>query len=319
MKKKKILIITPVKHIQNFIKTLKIHFNIKIFENPTREELDKIIHNFEIIFTNPNMSMVRIDENLIRKGNRLKAICTASTGTNHIDLEYAHKKKIKVISLRKQTHIINKISSTAEHALALMMTSIRNIPQSIKSVKNDKWDYRPFIGRQLNQLKVGVVGYGRLGRIFTNLVSPLAKEVLIYEKNKKVSLNTKKKFVSLDYLIKNSDVISLHIHADKSNLNFINKTKLDQMKKNVLLVNTSRGEIINENHLVNFLKKNHETSYATDVISSEIEKKFNSPIMKEFKKNSRIIITPHIGGMTKEAQEIAYNSVVKILIKKLNQ
>ena len=109
----------------------------------------------------------------------------------------------------------------------------------------------------------------------------------------------------------------MHIHADKENNNFLNKKLFDLMKKDVLIINTSRGEIINENDLLNFLKKNKKSKYAADVIGNEIKKKWNSSLIKELKKNNnQILITPHLGGMTEEAQFIAYNAVVDDLIKK---
>ena len=85
-----------------------------------------------------------------------------------------------------------------------------------------------------------------------------------------------------------------------------------------MIINTSRGEVIHEKDLIEFVRKNKDSYYSTDVISSEINNKFKSPVLKEFKKNKRVLITPHIAGMTKEAQVIAYTSIVENLINKIS-
>ena len=120
------------------------------------------------------------------------------------------------------------------------MSKIRNVNEAALSVKKGNWDYRPFIGRQMNNLNVGIIGYGRLGKMLTRYLSPLVNKILIYEKNFKIkNLNKKILQVSLKKLLTISDVISLHIHADQKNINFINKKKLSLMKKDILIVNTS--------------------------------------------------------------------------------
>jgi len=310
---------TPISHIAGLERLLKKYFKLDKIENPSNKQIFKIIQNYEIIFTNPNMSKVFLSQELLQKAKKLEIICTASTGTNHIDLSYAYKKKIKILSLRNKKKIINKISSTAEHALALMMSKIRNVYEASVSVKKENWDYRPFIGRQMNNLNIGIIGYGRLGKMMAKFLLPLVAKIFIYEKNFKIkNLGKKISQVSLKKLISNSDIISLHIHADEKNLNFINRNILNLMNKNVLIVNTSRGEIINEIDLVNFLKKNKDAKYATDVLKGEIKNKFESKIFKYSKVSNQVLITPHIGGMTSDAQKLAYMGIAKELISNLN-
>ena len=313
--KKKLLVMTPISHINGLEKLLKKYFKLDKIENPSKSQIFKIIHNYEIIFTNPNMSKIFLSKKMLQKAKKLKIICTASTGTNHIDIDFSKKKKIKILSLRSNKKIINKISSTAEHALTLIMSKMRNVFEAATSVKKGNWDYRPFIGRQMNYLNVGIIGYGRLGKMLIKYLSPLVKKIYIYEKNIQIqNLNKKISQVSLKKLLTISDVISLHIHADKKNVNFINKKKLRLVKKNVLIVNTSRGEIIDELDLVNFLKKNKNARYSTDVLKGEVLNKSESKILKYSKFSSQVLITPHIGGMTKDAQELAYIGIAKKLI-----
>ena len=115
---------------------------------------------------------------ILDKAKKLKVIAT-STGTNHIDLNYAKKKKIKIISLKEERKLINKISSTAEHALALTLASIRNIAISNKSVLLGEWDYTKFIGHQMNFLTVGIIGFGRLGKKYANYCKSSSKSIFL--------------------------------------------------------------------------------------------------------------------------------------------
>lgn len=312
-RKVNILVITPIKHINGVLSALKDFGNVTIIEEPSYNQVFQVINEFDAIFTNPNKSNVFISEDLMKQGTNLKAICTASTGTNHIDIESAKKLKIKVLSLTEKRRIINKISSTAEHAFALMMSSIRNINTGWESVKSGKWNYLPFIGRQINHLTIGIIGYGRLGKLFARYSRSFGADIMIYDPYKEVK-NKNYKQVSSSTLLKDSDVISLHVHVTNETTKMINKNWLNKMKSDVLIINTSRGEIINENDMINFLENNPYSKYATDVISNEVKNKKESPFKNWCIKNpEQVLITPHIGGMTREAQEIAYNHAAKML------
>ncbi len=312
-KKVKILVITPIEHINGVLTLLKNFGIITTLEDPSYNQIFHIIDKFDAIFTNPNKSNVFISEDLMRKGINLKAVCTASTGTNHIDIKSAKKLNIKVLSLTEKRRIINKISSTAEHAFALMMSSVRNVNASWESVKSGDWNYIPFIGRQISHLTIGIIGYGRLGKLFARYSRSFGADILIYDPYKKVK-NKNYKQVSSSILLKSSDVISLHVHVTKETTKMINQNWLNKMKSNVLIINTSRGEIINENDMISFLENNPHSKYATDVISNEVKNKKDSAFKNWCISNPKqVLITPHIGGMTREAQEIAYNHAAKML------
>ena len=312
-KKINILVITPTNHITGLNKELNKIGNVKFIEDPTYKQVKKIIKNYDGLFTNPNKSKVCLDKNLLKLAIRLKVICTASTGTNHIDMKYAKKNKIKILCLKEDRSTINKISSTAEHAFALTLSSIRNIISSNQSVLNNEWDYTRFIGRQLNNLTFGIIGYGRLGKLYANYLRPFKANILVYDPYKKVNNKYVKQVNKIDYLLKASDVISLHVHLNNETNKIINKKKFNKMKKNVIIINTARGEIVNDKDLIYFLTNNKDAKYATDVLSNELSNIKNNSIIKFAKKSSQVLITPHIGGMTKEAQEIAFNHSAKKL------
>ena len=117
----------------------------------------------EYLLTNPNKQGFILDNEVLDDSN-IKLINTCSTGTNHIDKEYCLKNKIKILSLTKDYNLINDLPSTSELAFGLMINLIRNVNLSNLSVKNFKWDYEPFIGREIRNLNLGIIGFGRLGK-----------------------------------------------------------------------------------------------------------------------------------------------------------
>ena len=159
---------------------------------------------------------------------------------------------------------------------------------------------------------------GRLGKIFTKFCEPFNSNIYIYDpyvSTKDISkLNTVDSLYSIAEIC---DVIILHIHANKETKEIINSFFLKKCKCNAIIVNTSRGEIINEENMINFLKNNPESKYLTDVISGESIDKTNSPIYNSFLSGilgNQLIITPHIGGVTHDARDIAYNHAANLLI-----
>ena len=319
-KRIKILSITPTSHIKNVEKELKEIGELKILNDPSINQVKKIVHRFDAILTNPNKSKVFIGKNILDSAKKLKVICTASTGTNHIDLKYAKKKKKKVISLKMEKKTINKISSTSEHALALTLASLRNVVSSNRSVLLGKWDYINFIGRQINFLTIGIIGYGRLGKKYANYCKALGSKIIFYDPLKKQDTKKIKKISNFNKLLKLSNIISIHVHLDDKTYHMFDKSIFKKLKKDVIIINTARGDVINEDHLVDFLKKNKNAKFAADVIENEIFSKSKSKLIKYAKKNPKqVIVTPHIGGMTSEAQQIAYNHSAKKLGKFLKK
>ncbi len=315
-----ILCITPIDHLAEIKKELNSLGNLKIMDDPLLEDIIEDLYLTDIIFTNPNKSKIFLGKEVLENAPNLKIICTASTGTNHIDKELMLLNNIKVLSITEERNVTNKISSTAEHALALTLASIRNIPQSFDSVKRGEWDYTPFIGRQLDSLTIGIVGLGRLGSMYARFIKPLAKKVRYYDPYVTDKSGLLERVDSLAKLFLTSDIVSLHVHVADDTIGLIDKHVLSNAKKNLLLVNTSRGEIINEDDIFVFLQENENAKYATDVLENEvnIKDKRKNKLAAYSLHNNQVLITPHIGGMTYEAQTLAYGHAVNILKKELN-
>ncbi len=294
----RILCLTPISHIHGCKGILESIGDVLYMDNPVYSQACNSARNIDTIFVNPNKLGLRIDSNLLQHSS-VKIICTASTGLDHIDVDYCKSHKITVLSATKDFTILNKVSSTAEHALALMLSLIRNIPRSFDSVKNGKWDYVPFIGRQLDHLKVGIVGHGRLGKMFEKYCSAIGMTTLICDPYKNPS------GPSLEYICQHSDVLSVHVHLNDTTKYIINNEIINKMKPGMFIINTSRGDIVDEYAIMAGLESGQINGYATDVLSDELEDSRQSPLIPACDYYN-IIITPHIGGMTKEAQEMVY-------------
>lgn len=310
--KKKLLIITPIFNKNLFFNKASNFFDITYQPEISPVYFRRIIKKFDYLFTNPNKTKIFLGyENL--KKCKLKAICTASTGTTHIDKDFLIKKNIKLISITRERKILKKLTSTSELAFGLTLDAIRNISVSSLSVKNNNWNYEPYIGRMMSNLKVLIIGYGRLGKMYSKYALAFGCEVYVYDPYVKIKNSKLKIIKKIEKMVSMADILTLHIPADKINYNFLNHRIFKLMKKEVIIINTSRGEIVNEVALLNFLRKNLKAKYFTDVLNNEINYKKNK-LIKYSKKSDQVVITPHIGGMTVEGQNIAYNHALNLLI-----
>lgn len=309
----KILIITPVRHIKGVPEILESAGQVTYLDDPAPEEVVEIVGGYDAIYTNPNKSKVFLGKEVIDAAINLKVICTASTGTNHIDKKYAAEKGLPILALTEEREVINRISSTAELAFALTMASLRHVVRSHNHALEGEWDYTKYIGRQMNGLTIGVVGYGRLGSMYSRYCQAFDSRVLVYDPYKTVDRVGLEQVKDLSVLLRESDVVAIHVHVTDETLGMVNKDWFAEMKHDVLLVNTSRGDIVNEADLVDFLGMNPEARVATDVLADEVRNRMASPLLKYAKLGHQVIVTQHIGGMTREAQEIAYGHAARRL------
>ena len=296
----RIICITQVKHLDGVYEKLFGCGDVIYEPEINRDTLKVMLEVFEpeYLFTNPNKQPFILDEGVLKDSN-IKVINTCSTGTNHIDMKYCKENNIEVWHLAKDYELINQLPSTAEHAFGLMLSLIRKIPMSFHSVKDGNWDYEPYIGRQLKGLTVGIIGYGRLGKMMETYCHAFGMTVKIHDPYEG--------YDDLDLVLRESDVISLHVHVTDKTVGMINEKTISKMKKKPYLINTSRGEIVYEKKVIEAIEEGKLSGYATDVITDEFGNIHNSKLV-EFSMNptNNVIITPHVGGMTWEGQTKAY-------------
>lgn len=311
--KPRILVITPVRHIAGVPDILEATGDVTYLDDPTAAEVIATIADYDAVYTNPNKSRVFLGREFIDAARSLKVICTASTGTNHIDKAYAAERGLPILALTEERQVITRISSTAELAFALTLAGLRHVVRGHNAVLEGEWDYTRYIGRQMNCLTIGVIGYGRLGSMYAGYCKAFGSRVMVFDPHKIVDAEGLEQTPTLESLLKAADVVALHVHVTNETLGMINAERLALMKPDVLLVNTSRGDIVDEPALVDFLRANPQARVATDVLADEVRNRLSSPLLRYATNSQQVTITPHIGGMTREAQEIAYGHAARRL------
>ncbi|MDC0293198.1 hypothetical protein OAL47_02500 [Verrucomicrobia bacterium] len=248
----------------------------------------------------------KINKKILDRANRLSFIATPTTGLNHIDLVTCNERKIDIISLKGETDFLNTISATAEHTWGLLLTLMRNTVPAFNSVKNGHWNRNRFIGRELQGQTLGIIGFGRIGRMLNRYAKAFDMKVIVYEcdDSKKVG-NTA--FVSLPDLLHNSDIISINASYSSENKNLIGRKEIERVKEGAFLVNTARGELLDENALLVALANGKLRGAALDVIDNEVGTggcfTENHRLIKYSQNHDNLILSPHLGGCTYESME----------------
>lgn len=305
----KIVCITPIKHLDEVYERLEQYGEVIYVPEISKLELTTLLSetpDIEYLFTNPNKQNFILDEEVLKNSN-VKVINTCSTGLNHIDINYCERNNIEVWSLKEDFELINDLPSTAELSFGLMMSLLRKIPEGFDSVKKGEWDYEPLIGRQVKGLTIGIVGLGRLGKITAELFKGWGVNILV---NDPYVGTFDYEEVKIKELQENSDVVFLHLHANKETRNMVDREFLSNMKKGAILINTSRGELVDEKEIIKSITDEHLGGYGTDVVRDEFGNISDSKLVEFSKENNNVIITPHVGGMTWEGQTKAYKWAV---------
>ena len=263
---------------------------------------------------------LQVDKKLLDSMSKLKVVATSTTGLNHIDMEYAKEKNIKIISLRGETDFLEKIPSTAEETIGLIISLLRRLPWAFEDVKKGNWNTNNWEGRQLMGKTLGIVGLGRLGKLVAGYANVFKMKVIAADPN--LSSEEISKFgarkTELEELLKISDIVSLHVLLTDKTENFIKEKHLRLMKPDSYLVNTARAELIEPDALEKALREKWIAGAAVDVLREEqaggghLQK---SELVEYAKKNNNLIIVPHIGGTTREAKEITQDYIAELVKK----
>ena len=264
----KIGFLTPYKHLPKFKDYVEKKYTC--IEVKSKKDITKDI---VYLFVAPNYLKYKITEDYI-KGMNLRGIISPSTGTNHIEVD-----SVPVISI-KDDKILNEITSTAEHNLFLCLSIMRQIGTI----------------EELSTKTLGILGYGRLGKMINLIGLNIFKDIKVFDDN----------YIDEDFF-KKTDFLSINITLEDRNINFVNKRFIDKFKKNIYIINTARGEVVDEEEVIELINKGKVLGYATDVIKEEHSSK--ATILKLIS-DPRILTTPHIGGTAIQAQEKAYKRAI---------
>jgi len=249
----------------------------------------------------------RIDAEIMNASPYLKIIVTPTTGLNHIDVEEANRRGIKVLSLRGETQFLSDIRATAEHTVGLMMSLLRRVPTALEHVRNGGWNRDLFKGRELFGKTVGIVGYGRLGRIVARYLRAFDTRVLVTDPNVDVGLVERGiTLVPLAQILREAEIVTLHVDLCDRNRRFFGREQFAMMRKGAWFINTSRGELVDERALLDALRSERLAGAALDVLCGEYSDGIKiHPLVTYARDHDNLIITPHIGGCTAESMEKA--------------
>jgi D-3-phosphoglycerate dehydrogenase / 2-oxoglutarate reductase len=247
----------------------------------------------------------RIDAEVMSAAPRLKVIVTATTGLNHIDVEEAKRRGIQILSLRGEAEFLKDIRATAEHTLALILALFRHLPGAIAHVQEGGWNRDLFKGHELHGKTIGVVGYGRLGRIVARYLRAFDVHVLAADPNVDVSsVEPGVTLAPLMQLLPEAELVTLHVNLCDETRGFFARPQFEAMKAGAWFVNTSRGELADEPALLEALQSGHLAGAALDVLCDErCDGVRNHPLVAYARQHDNLIITPHIGGCTAESME----------------
>ncbi|MCD6412702.1 MAG: phosphoglycerate dehydrogenase [Elusimicrobia bacterium] len=267
------------------------------------DELEKIIPEFDALLVR---SGTKVGSKAIEKAKNLKIIARAGVGIDNIDLAAATEKGVLVINAPSGNTI-----AACEHTIGLILSLARKIPLADVSVKQGKWEKKKFLGVELYGKTAGIVGLGKIGFEVAKRLAGFQMKVIGFDPYlpKGAFSEYGIELVDFDTLVRTADIISVHVPKNEKTVNLFNYEVMSGMKKSAFLVNCSRGGIINEDDLVKILEEEKIKGAALDVFGKE-------PLERDdLRKLANIVLTPHLGASTVEAQEKVARSVAGDIVK----
>ena len=245
---------------------------------------------------------VPITDNMIAASNNLQIISTATTGSDHIQRGEVSRRGIQIRTLKEDKELLRTITPAAEHTWALLLSVIRNLRGATHHVAEGLWRREEFPSLMLNGKTLGIVGCGRIGQWVAKYGTAFGMRVLGYDPYVEawpghIIPETLKKLVT------SSDVISVHVHLTRDTDRLIDRELLESIKRGTILINTSRGAIVDECALLDSLNRGQMGGAGLDVLTGEPDISAN-PLVEYAKTHDNLLISPHCGGYSPDAVNI---------------
>ncbi len=276
---------------QESLDILKKRFKVDYKPGISKKELVSIVKSYDVLVIR---TYTPVDKIVLDAGKRLKYIVSCSVGLDNIDIDECDKKGISVINAPG-----SNANAVAEHTVLLMLSSLRNISLATKKINKGDWNKKELIGKEIQKKIIGLFGFGKIGRLVAEKLSGFGVKLIAYDPYPPQidvfkGLNVEK--VDKEGIISKSDIISVHVPLTKETRYMFNSEMFSKMKKGVIIINTSRGGVINEKDLEKSLVSGKIYSIGLDVFENE-------PLQKEsfLLKNKKSNITPHIAALTQES------------------
>jgi D-3-phosphoglycerate dehydrogenase / 2-oxoglutarate reductase len=310
MSRKKCLIIDPM-HPGLFSLLAEIGWESDYQPEVTADEIKQIHANYDGLIVR---SKTRINRELLGDAPTIKFIGRAGAGVDNLDVDYLNEKKIKILNAAEGNR-----DAVGEFTVGLLLSLLRNIPRSDKQVRNDTWDREGNRGEEISGKTVSLIGYGNMGQAFARRLAGFGCKILAYDKYKSGFGTTACAEVTMEQIYRESDIISFHIPLTPETKGMVTFEYLARFQKNIVLVNTARGEIIYLKELIQALDSGKVRGAALDVLENEKIDKL-SPEQKQtfeyLKGKANVIFTPHIAGWTYESHvkiNVALVEKIKLL------
>ncbi len=287
----KIGILEPSDFSEIALNRLRLSGKVELFDG---KDLAKFVKDKTVLFVRLN---IHINAEFLSGAKKLKYICSPTTGLNHIDIGYCHKAGISIISLKGETKFLSTIRATPEHTLGLILALRRNYSKAFLSTNSSEWNREPHKGFEIYQSKIGIIGYGRVGKILSKFLIAMGAYVSVYDIKAIKPPQTIKVFNSMQKLINWADTIVLCANYDPSTGIILHEKDFMAMEGKYF-VNTARAELTEEKALVRLALNNHFKGLGVDVITEEQSSQKNLQTLLKAAIKYNIIVTPHIGGAT---------------------
>jgi D-3-phosphoglycerate dehydrogenase len=279
---------------------LTVHYRPEI----SPAELLASINNYEVLVIR---SRTKITKEVVDAATRTKIIARVGVGLDNVATEAAETKKIRVINAPEAASI-----AVAELVVGLMISLVRSIPRADAETKRGNWIKKDLMGSQLSGKYLGIVGVGNIGRNIGRMARALRMNLIGYDPypiNRDFISETGMIITDLNTLLESADFVTCHVPAAPETRYMFNSERIAKMKHTAYLINTSRGDIIDENALYEALKSGKLAGAALDVFQVE------PPTKNQLLNLTNVVCTPHIGAQTKEAQELASRVIAEKIIQ----
>lgn len=259
---------------------------------------DELLSRIEVMFAPLGF---QLDAARMDRCPKLRVVVSNTTGIPHIDVSAAKERGIAICALHDEQEFLEAITPTAEHTIGLLLSVYRQIPGAHADVTRGNWNRRSWAApKMLSRMRLGIVGYGRLGRKVASIASAMGMSFAYYDPYVKGSLSC------LMDLAASSDVLSLHVPANAETMGLVSRKILEALPKGAIVINTARGEVLDLDALLDLLEAGHLAGAALDTLVGEYDPCFakvlpRSRVILYARNHHNLILTPHIGGSTLDA------------------
>jgi len=284
-------------------------FLVDYLPDITREEIKEVLNHYEGLIIR---SKTLVDEDLLRN-SKLKFVARAGAGIDNLDQEAINNNGVRILNAPEGNR-----DALAEHTVGLLLALLNNIHTADRQIRGGEWIREKNRGSELRGKTVGIIGYGNMGRAFAKRLTSFECQILAFDKFKSGFSNQFVIESSLEDIFEKANILSLHLPLTRETRNMVNFDFFSKFRNSIVVINTSRGEILSLKALKYYLKKNKIIGAALDVLENEDIKNLDAKEQEMFNyliESNKIILTPHIAGWSFESYELISQILADKIIK----